>query len=136
MSPRHFAVALVAYLALLAGVDLLAYESSIPGLVTVIPMYDTIGHFALIGLAGLLLHRALGRRVARVAGIPLPVGPLLVVLGAAAEEALQLLSPVREACLSDFFADVAGIALFYALDALLCARHRRARAGVSSGLRP
>jgi len=127
MRPRHFAILLVGYLVVLSGIDLAAYASSIPSTVRSIPLYDTIGHFVLLGLAGLLLHRALGRRVIRVAGIPVPLGPALVVLGAAAEETLQLLSPVREACLSDFFADVAGIGFLSGLDAAICAWRRRAR---------
>lgn len=128
MTPRSFAVLLVAYLVVLAGIDLAAYLSVIPTKLHMIPLYDTVGHFVLLGLAGFLLHRALGRRAWRVLGIPLPVGPMLVVLGAAAEETLQVLSPVREACLSDFLADVVGIALFCAIDAVWCARRSRARA--------
>jgi len=124
MTPRRFALVLLAYLSFLAFVDLSAYLGLIPAGVRAIPLYDTFGHFGLLGLAGLLLHRALGRRAVRVRGVPLPLGPLLVVVGAAAEEALQVFSPVREACLSDFAADVVGIALFWGLDAVW---HRVAR---------
>lgn len=129
MTPRHFAILLASYLAFLGLVDVSAYLGIIPTKIHAIPLYDTIGHFVLLGLAGFLLHRTLGRRVKRFAGIPVPVGPALVVLGAACEELLQVLSPIREACFSDFAADVAGIALFCGIDAVYrayCLRQQRA----------
>ncbi len=118
MTPRRFALVLVAYRGFLAFVDLSAYLGLIPAGVRAIPLYDTFGHFGLLGLAGLLLHRTLGRRSVRVRGVPLPLGPLLVVAGAAVEESLQVLSPGREACLSEFAADGVGLALFCGLDAV------------------
>lgn len=128
MTPRRFALLLVAYLAFLALVDVSAYLGLLPSGLRHIPLYDTFGHFGLLGLAGLLLHRALGRRTVRVRGLPLPLGPLIIVVGAAVEEVLQLASPVREASLFDFAADIVGIALFWGLDTVWRLRRQPARA--------
>lgn len=127
-TPRRFALALVGYLSFLTLVDVSAYLGILPTKLRAIPLYDTIGHFGLLGIAGLLLHRALGRRSVRVKGVPLPVGPMLVVIGAAAEELLQIFSPVRECCFSDFAADVVGIALFWGIDTLWHRTRQPARA--------
>lgn len=128
MTPRHFLMLLLAYLGFLLLVDVSAYLGVLPAKLRDIPWYDTLGHFGLLGLAGLLLHRALDRRSFRLGALALPIGPVLVLAGSAVEELLQVMSPRRSPSLGDFAADVAGIALFWALDTAWHRRRQPARA--------
>lgn len=107
------------YLFLLALIILQAYRGRIPAVIAMIPHYDTIGHTVLLGLGAYLLHRALNRRMFRVGPLQLPLGPALILLVAALEEALQMLSPLRTTSLVDLSADVLGISCAYLLDRLV-----------------
>lgn len=116
---RPWIAALVGYLAIIAVIDVSAYLRLIPAVVSTIPYYDTFGHVFLIGLAGYLTHRAMARRTLRLGPLAVPLGLVLVAALAGLEELLQTLSPAREACVSDFLADLTGIAAFGLLDAWL-----------------
>jgi polysaccharide biosynthesis protein VpsQ len=85
------------------------------------PLFDTIRatpngdkacHFAFFGMFALLVHRALGFRTWRVFGIPVPAGPLGVLVFASLEELSQRFFPARTLDLGDWLADLSGIALF------------------------
>lgn len=80
---------------------------------------DKIGHFTLYGMLGLLAHKALRERWWHIGPLPLPPGPVIIVLLAAAEEALQTFSSIRNASLKDLAADMVGITLFVLADWLL-----------------
>ena len=120
---RAWQAAFLAYLAIFAIIIALAYLGQIPAEIAYMPAYDTVGHLVLLGIAAYLLHRALNRRVARVLGLALPLGPLLVALFALLEELAQGWSPRRTASPFDLAADWAGIALAWVVDRWLA--HRR-----------
>lgn len=118
---RRWRWACGAYLALLAAIVALAGQGASP--VSFVWPYDAMMHFVLLGLAGWLLHRALDRQHWRRL---LPVGPILVALAAAAEETSQLLVPARTFSVADLTANLAGVAVTYALDSLWLRRCRTA----------
>ena len=111
-----WAIAFLAYLAVLVLIIVLAYLGHIPAEIAYIPAYDTVGHFVLLGIAAYLLHRALNRRTVPVLGLALPLGPLLIALAALLEELAQGWSPRRTASPFVLAADFAGIALAWAVD--------------------
>jgi VanZ family protein len=115
--------AFAVYLAILALIIVLAYLGLIPTEIAYIPYYDTIGHFALLGIASYLLHRALDRRAWPIGNIRVPAGPLIVAAVALVEESAQSLSPIRTFSLFDYAADLVGIWGAYWLDLHL--RQRR-----------
>ncbi len=120
---RRWRWALGGFLALLAVILALAWTGSLPTRqLARIPYYDTIMHFALIGGAGLLTHRALGRRHAALGPLRVPLGPSIVLGLAAGEELLQIGSLVRTFSLSDLAADVCGVVGLYLLDRWWAAR--------------
>lgn len=97
----------------LALVDGLAYARVLP--VVRFDGYDTVMHFLLIGVAGYVLHRALGRRSFGW----IPLGFVIIAVVAGIEEALQSLSPARTASVLDLVADLAGLATLAWIDGLL-----------------
>ncbi|MBW2526077.1 MAG: hypothetical protein JRI23_17990 [Deltaproteobacteria bacterium] len=108
----RFRLACGAYFAFILAVVVLADRGALP-IRTVVP-YDVVLHFFLIGLAGWLLHGALGRKHWGI----WPVGPILVAVGATLEEISQAFVVARTFSLADMAANVAGVAVVYALDAL------------------
>lgn len=100
----------------------LAYTGTLPIFWYAGPGFDLLGHAVLFGTLALLADRALGRRA--ILGVRL--GLALVLLLAAAEEALQALSPHRTASLWDFLADVVGVVVLCWL-ADTVTRRRRTR---------
>lgn len=102
----------------------LAYTGALPILWYAVPGFDLLGHAGLYGALALFADRSLGRR----ATLGVRVGPALVLFLAAAEEALQALSPHRTASPWDLAADVVGAVVLCGLaDAItrLATRHRQ-----------
>ena len=118
---------MVAFFGALLAIELAAYQGWIPAALGQLPAYDTVAHFLLLGLGGLVAHLGLGRRTSWGG---LPIGPAAVGALAIAQEAFQALSPHRSASLTDLGADAAGIVFFWAIDATL-RRRRRVRATAS-----
>jgi hypothetical protein len=116
---RRWVVVFGAYLAVLLTIFILAYLRLIPTQLASIPLYDTVGHFILLGLAGLLAHRALNRRSFKLLGLGIPWGIFLVGVFAVLEENLQRFTAYRTYALSDLAANLCGILLFYCLDRLV-----------------
>jgi len=102
------------YLVLLASVEVILEIRAVRW--TAPPSSDTVLHFLLIGSAGWLLHRALDRRRSDLLGLRLPVGPLVVALVATADEIRQAFVATRTFEVSDLLANLAGVALFFAVD--------------------
>lgn len=108
---RRWALAFFGVFGLMLAISALAYLDLLPGELNEIPFSDTIGHFALFGLAAYLADRALGRRRVHALGWALALGPLAVAGFAVVDELLQLLSPVREFDLVDLAAGLSGVLL-------------------------
>lgn len=101
------------YLACMGAVIVVASQGALP--LRVLSPWDGVCHFVLLGIAGWLVHRALGRRKLRGG---LPLGPLIVALAATLEELSQLGLAARHFELSDLAANLAGITVVYGLDEL------------------
>lgn len=107
--------ATVLYLALLAGIVLLADSQQSHGLfdgVRSIPGGDKLGHFLLMGALSFLLNVSLGCRTVRVCGRPLLLGSLVACAAVTLEEFSQIFVRYRTFDLVDLFFDSAGIWAF------------------------
>lgn len=83
---------------------------------------DSVGHFAIWGVAGVLAWFALGRRVTAILLIA-----ALISVSAGVEFAQPLLSHSREASYDDLVANALGISIGVASAWLVSLVHRRAR---------
>ena len=106
MRTTHFRIAFGLWLGLVILASILAYSGRIRP--PPIPRLDLVLHAVAFGTLAALADGALARR----RGLGLPLGPMLVLLAAGAEEALQGLSSRRTSCLSDFVADIVGVVAF------------------------
>ncbi len=108
------------YFVILLTIIVSAYLGIVPVKISAIPLYDTIGHFILLGIASYLGHKALGNRMINIGFccMSLPLAPILISIFALLEESLQVLSPLRSSTLSDFAANLIGIWFFYWLASL------------------
>lgn len=111
-SLRLWRAVCAAYFALMVVVVVVADRGALP-VAAVVP-YDVVVHFVFLGLAGWLLHLALGRKRWGL----LPVGPTLVAIAAVLEELSQAFVPARTFSYADMAANVAGVVVVYALDEL------------------
>ena len=118
-------IALTCYVAILITISVLAYSHKIPAIVTKIPYYDIIGHFLLFGIAALLAHRALKRKVIKIFIVFVPLGPAIVTLIVFAEEFFQRFSQYRSSSYADLIADICGILFFYYLDKQLARKNKK-----------
>ena len=126
LDDRRWSWALGLAILIIGAILLGAYTGNLPTrYLKVIPYYDTIMHFALIGGAGYLAYRASRRRHVHLWKMALPLGPLIVGLVAGAEEFLQLLSPQRAFEVADLCADFVGLASFYLIDRLWVALRKK-----------
>lgn len=121
---RGWIVGLWLYTAFLVLFALAAYLNIalLPRSWLALPHFDTVGHFVLLGSAGYLAYRASGRRMVRLVGLALPLGPLVVALLATLEEVLQVFARFRTASPTDLGADLCGIVVLYLLDRRLAGR--------------
>jgi len=125
---RAWRVAAVGYLATLVLIVVLADLGRLPlGWIRHIPYYDTGLHFLLFGVAGLVVHRALGRRWARIGPFCVPLGPTVLLVVITVEELAQRLLPTRTWELSDLLAGVLGVGLFVGGGAVVDALRARRR---------
>lgn len=107
---RRRRIAFTGYSVLLLVIFALAYLQLIPTTLRAVPLYDSLGHLILLGIAAWLGRRAWDARWP-VGPFRLPVVPLLVALTAAAEELAQALSTVRTASWRDLAMSLTGICL-------------------------
>ncbi len=113
---RHgWRIILIGYLAIIGAILWLAYQGDLR-FVAAIPFLDKAGHFILLGLLSYISHRASGRRTFGIAGIRLPLAPVVVLCLAAIEEGLQAWSPNRAFDLCDLGMNAAGIFAFWLID--------------------
>lgn len=109
----------------------LAYTGTLPIFWYAGPGFDLLEHAVLFGSLALLADQALDRQA--ILGVRL--GPALVLLLAAAEEALQVLSPHRTASLWDLLADVVGVVvLCWLADTVTHRKRMRGHPVTQSGL--
>jgi polysaccharide biosynthesis protein VpsQ len=101
------------YFGILITISASAYLKILPVKSSVIPFYDTIGHFVLVGLAAFFGHLALNKRRINCLNFSLPLAPSLVVICSGIDELLQRLSPNRSFDLTDLAANLIGILFFY-----------------------
>lgn len=116
---RNWAIAFGLYVGFLLTIITLAYLGFFPVKLPMIPFYDTLGHFILLGSVSYLGHKALGERMIKVWFCPLsiPLVPLAISIFAAVDESLQTLSPLRTSSWLDMIANLVGIWVFYGLAA-------------------
>jgi hypothetical protein len=122
---RFYRIGLVCHSTLIVAIAAGAYAGVLPTRIAIIPHYDTIMHFVLVGMFGFFLDGALAHRP--IVGVPfLPrLGPGIALSLAATEEYLQRLSPRRSSSWGDFAANALGI--------LVCAwLAKRLTAGITS----
>jgi hypothetical protein len=74
---------------------------------------DKGAHFILYGIASLLSHRVLGRRMMALGNYPIPLGPFLLGAITIFEEMLQSIFPHCSTSMEDLAASLFGIVLFY-----------------------
>lgn len=103
---------LLLFVMFLLGVSFLAYLKLIPTEIKAIPFYDSIGHFVLFGMLGLIAHYAFNQKRVTVFRLAIPLGPLLAVTYACIDESLQIFSSNRTFDLGDLFFGILGIILF------------------------
>jgi polysaccharide biosynthesis protein VpsQ len=106
---RFYRIGLVAHSVLIVSIAAGAYAGVLPTKISLIPYYDTVMHFLLVGMFGFFLDGAFEHRsIVEVPFVP-RVGPALALVLAAAEEYLQRLSPRRSSSWADFAANATGI---------------------------
>ena len=103
-----FALMLLFIAAVSAGADVGIIPTKLFG----ITYADKAGHFVLYGTLAFLLHLALNRRAIHIGAIAIPIAFLIACALGLADEGQQYFMPHRAFDLSDFAADVVGIALF------------------------
>jgi len=84
-------------------------------LVLYIPYGDKLGHFILYGLLSVLTDIALNHKCWLVRNYRIPIGAIIVLVLAIAEEMTQLFLSTRTFDVLDILADMAGIYLFILL---------------------
>jgi hypothetical protein len=113
---RRWRLLLVGYVLVLCGILAAAYLGLVPTETARLPLFDTAGHFVLIGVAAALADGAWGyrRTLLRLFGatVALPTAALVVTAIAAVEELVQLLSPARTFDPVDLAADLGGALAF------------------------
>ena len=106
---RFYRIGLFCHTALIVAIAAGAYAGVLPTQIKVLPFYDLVMHFLLVGMFGFFLDAALAHRPIVAAPFVPRLGPAIALLLAAAEEYLQRLSPRRSSSWGDFAANAAGI---------------------------
>ncbi len=101
------------YILILLFISIAAYLRIIPNEIKQFPHYDTLLHFILLGFASYFAHQAFNRKYIWKY---IPLGPVIILLLAIAEESSQMFSDVRFFCFSDLLANISGIVFFYLFD--------------------
>jgi glycopeptide antibiotics resistance protein len=103
-------------------ISIAAYLRIIPNEIKQFPHYDTLLHFILLGFASYFAHRAINRKYIWKY---IPLGPVIILLLAIAEESSQMFSDIRCFCFSDLLANVSGIIIFYLFDLVFFKRTQK-----------
>jgi len=136
---RFYRVGLAFHTAMICTIAGVAYSGMLPPGITVVPYYDKIMHFVLLGtwgffLDGSLAHRAVMKALEGTPFVP-RLGTAIALALATTEEIAQRLSPVRSSSWSDWVANTLGILLgsWLALRLTKSADVRHRGAGVAEG---
>lgn len=136
---RFYRIGLLCHTAMIFTIAGLAYAGKLPSGITVVPYYDTITHFVLVGMWGFFLDGSLAHRavVKALEGVPFVprLGTAMALAVATTEEVAQRLSPVRSSSWSDWVANTTGILIcsWLALRLTASAAARRRAGGVAEG---
>jgi uncharacterized membrane protein YoaT (DUF817 family) len=106
---RNILIALVLFV---FAASSLAYVNLIPSGIKHIPFHDSIGHFILFGLLGLIAELAFQRRKTLVFGRLIPLGASIILAYAFVDEVLQIFSDNRTFDTGDLFSGILGIIFF------------------------
>lgn len=106
---RRYRIGLLCHTALIVSIAAGAYAGVLPTKIALLPFYDLVMHFVLVGMFGFFLDGALAHRSLVALPFVPRLGPSVALVIAAAEEYAQRLSPRRSSSWSDFFANAAGI---------------------------
>ena len=107
MTLRAWRLALLLYLLLIGTISGLAYARGLPRTVLSTEGFDKALHFLLLGGASFFARKASDD--ARVANSWLPLGPLIVGIGATTDECVQAFVPTRTFSFGDMAANLAGV---------------------------
>lgn len=103
----------ILYLFFCAVIAVNAYRNGLPAELSVIPYYDTMAHFLLIGWLGFLAHKAVNEHSLTVKNFSIALGPLVIAFLSIMDESCQTLSPNRTFSLLDLSMNLSGILFFY-----------------------
>lgn len=120
---RKLGISLSLFVMFMIGVTILADNNLIPKGIKAIPYYDSVGHFLLFGMLGLIAHYAFNRKRVPVFGRVVPLGPTLAICYAFFDETLQEYSKNRTFDLSDIFFGVLGILSLVSIASIYRNRH-------------
>ena len=103
------------YFILLAMIVYAANRGTLPKYISFyreIPFGDTLGHFILMGILSFFATILSKRHRVAVAGVSVPIGPILVFVIVFIEEVSQIFIATRTFSLTDLSADICGIITF------------------------
>jgi VanZ family protein len=116
---KRVAILYTLALAILIAAADMGYLQSVANAALLMPWVDEAGHFVLMGLLALVLNIVLrGRRIELVCARP-RLGSLIALTLVVAEELSQMFLATRRFSISDLVFDLAGIAAFGVLYAIL-----------------
>lgn len=101
------------YILFLVIISSAAYSYGLPKWLDIIPYYDTIGHFVLMGILGILTLLVLQRSIRIRFDINVALAPIAISFISMADEFFQKLSPHRTFSYIDMAANLIGIWTFY-----------------------
>ncbi len=105
-------IAFIAFIVWIIHEANIGRDNALFKLVRATPYGDKIGHFFVSGLLALAAHFLCRGKIWRVAKIPIPIGPLFVLVALTLEEASQAYLPTRSFDVMDGLANAAGVIVF------------------------
>lgn len=109
----------ILYMFFCVSIAVNAYRNGLPSELSIIPYYDTIAHFFLIGWLGFLAHKAVNEHSLTVKNFSIALGPIVIAFLSIMDESCQTLSPNRTFSLLDLSMNLSGILFFYIVNQYL-----------------
>ncbi|MBX7152855.1 VanZ family protein [bacterium] len=116
---RRWSWYFILYLIFCVVIGANAYRNGLPAELSIIPYYDTIAHFFLIGWLGFLAHKAINEHSLAIKNFSIALGPMVIAFLSIMDESCQTLSPHRTFSLLDLAMNLSGILFFYIVNKFL-----------------